>query len=48
MDKVIVVGKVEYPDHSRPHQQDFVQFAGGYLDVSPRELTQAHLTYSRH
>ena len=33
--KVIVVGRVEYPNNSRPHQQDFVQFAGGICRSIP-------------
>ena len=28
-DNIIVAGRIEYPDHSRTHQQDFVQNANG-------------------
>ena len=35
MDKVIVVGRVDYPNHSRPHQQDYVQSAGGVCRCIP-------------
>ena len=33
--KVIIVGYIKYQDHSRPHQQDFVQSAEGICRTIP-------------
>jgi hypothetical protein len=32
---VIIVGYIKYEDHSRPHQQDFVQSAEGICRTIP-------------
>lgn len=33
--KIIIVGKIVYEDHSRSHQQDFVQSAEGICKSIP-------------
>lgn len=33
--KIIIVGKIVYEDHSRSHQQDFVQSAEGICKAIP-------------
>ena len=47
MGEVIVVGRIEYPDHSRPHQQDYVQFAGGGMPLHPSRNSCQHPTLTQ-